>query len=142
MIEPGTEKPSHITVSHVRWPHLDSWTVPLKMSQKEAATPRRPLPEHLITGVRDAGEERLIGGDTGLAAVMARAEMVARSAAPVLLFGETGTGKEIIARAIHEHSPYRNGPFRRVNCGAIAPELIDSELFGHEQGAFTGALMR
>ena len=114
------------------------------MSQKEghAAPPRRPLPEHLITGVRDVGDERLIGGETGLAAVMARAEMVARSAAPVLLFGETGTGKEIIARALHEHSTFRNGPFRRVNCGAIAQELIDSELFGHEQGAFTGASTR
>ena len=73
---------------------------------------------------------------------MARARMVSRSSAPVLLFGETGTGKEIIARAIHEHSTFRNGPFRRVNCGAIAPELIDSELFGHEQGAFTGAVTR
>jgi transcriptional regulator with GAF, ATPase, and Fis domain len=88
------------------------------------------------------GEERLIGSETGLAAVMARARMVSRSSAPVLLFGETGTGKEIIARAVHEHSPFRNGPFRRVNCGAIAPELIDSELFGHEQGAFTGAVTR
>ena len=99
-------------------------------------------PEHLITGDPRAGEERLIGGDTGLAAVMARARMVSRSSAPVLLFGETGTGKEIIARAVHEHSTFRNGPFRRVNCGAIAPELIDSELFGHEQGAFTGAVTR
>ena len=115
------------------------------MSQKLRATPTpatRPLPEHLITGDRAAGDERLIGGDTGLAAVMARAQMVARSSAPVLLFGETGTGKEIIARAIHEDSPFRGGPFRRVNCGAIAPELIDSELFGHEQGAFTGAFTR
>ena len=60
----------------------------------------------------------------------------------MLLFGETGTGKEIIARAIHEHSTFRSGPFHRVNCGAIAPELIDSELFGHEQGAFTGAVAR
>ena len=60
----------------------------------------------------------------------------------MLLFGETGTGKEIVARAIHEHSAFRSGPFRRVNCGAIAPELIDSELFGHEQGAFTGAVAR
>jgi transcriptional regulator with GAF, ATPase, and Fis domain len=89
-----------------------------------------------------AGDERLIGGDTGLAAVMARARMVSRSAAPVLLFGETGTGKEIIARAIHEHSPFKHGRFHRVNCGAIAPELIDSELFGHEKGAFTGAIAR
>jgi transcriptional regulator with GAF, ATPase, and Fis domain len=73
---------------------------------------------------------------------MTRARIVSRSGAPVLLFGETGTGKEIIARAIHEHSPFRNGPFRRVNCGAIPSELIDSELFGHEQGAFTGAVSR
>lgn len=114
------------------------------MSQKARASGARPqpLPEHLIAGDPRAGEERLIGGDTGLAAVMARARMVSRSTAPVLLFGETGTGKEIIARAIHEHSTFRSGPFRRVNCGAIAPELIDSELFGHEQGAFTGAVTR
>lgn len=102
----------------------------------------QPLPEHLITGERAAGGERLIGGETGLAVVMARAQLVARSNAPVLLFGETGTGKEIIARAIHEHSTFRRGPFRRVNCGAIPTELIDSELFGHEQGAFTGAVAR
>ena len=102
----------------------------------------QPLPEHLITGTAPVGEERLIGADTGLAAVMARAKMVSRSTAPVLLFGETGTGKEIIARAVHEYSTFRNGPFRRVNCGAIAAELIDSELFGHEQGAFTGAVAR
>ena len=104
-------------------------------------TPRLP-PEQLINGDSRLGEERLIGGNTGLAAVMTRARLVARSNAPVLLFGETGTGKEIIARAIHEHSTLRSGPFRRVNCGAISPELIDSELFGHEQGAFTGAVSR
>jgi transcriptional regulator with GAF, ATPase, and Fis domain len=115
------------------------------MSQKRPgleALPVEPVPEHLITGVPSAGEERLIGGDTGLAAVMARARMVSKSSAPVLLFGETGTGKEIIARAIHEHSTFHDGPFRRVNCGAIASELIDSELFGHEKGAFTGAAKR
>jgi transcriptional regulator with GAF, ATPase, and Fis domain len=114
------------------------------MSQKlrPASGPLRLSPEQLINGDPRAGEERLIGGDTGLAAVMSRARIVSRSGAPVLLFGETGTGKEIIARAIHEHSPFRNGPFRRVNCGAIPSELIDSELFGHEQGAFTGAVTR
>ncbi len=114
------------------------------MSQKLSPAGGRPRlpPGHLIDGDTRAGEERLIGGDTGLAAVMARARVVSRSSAPVLLFGETGTGKEIIARAIHEHSPFRSGPFRRVNCGAISPELIDSELFGHEQGAFTGAQTR
>src|SRR5688572_29640192 len=115
------------------------------MSQKVKAgtLPSARLPaEVLINGDTRAGEERLIGGDTGLAAVMTRARLVSRSGAPVLLFGETGTGKEIVARAIHEHSPFRHGPFRRVNCGAIAAELIDSELFGHEQGAFTGAVTR
>src|SRR5678816_2488432 len=112
------------------------------MSQKTRAAVNRLAPELLINGDTRAGEERLIGGDTGLAAVMGRARIVSRSAAPVLLFGETGTGKEIIARSIHEHSPYRSGPFHRVNCGAIPSELIDSELFGHEAGAFTGAVSR
>ena len=114
------------------------------MSQQARHRPaaERVPSEHLIVGDSRAGDERLIGGDTGLAAVMTRARVVARSGAPVLLFGETGTGKEIIARAIHEHSAFRDGRFHRVNCGAIAPELIDSELFGHEQGAFTGAVAR
>ncbi len=114
------------------------------MSQKMRASGARPRisADRLINGDSRAGEERLIGGDTGLAAVMARARVVSRSSAPVLLYGETGTGKEIVARALHEHSPFRAGPFRRVNCGAIASELIDSELFGHEQGAFTGATTR
>ena len=107
-----------------------------------AAAGERPRTDDLINGDARAGEERLIGGDTGLAAVMVRARIVSRSGAPVLLFGETGTGKEIIARAIHEHSAFRQGRFHRVNCGAIAPELIDSELFGHEKGAFTGAVTR
>jgi len=113
------------------------------MSQK--TRPLRPpdgLSGQLIEGPSPDGEERLIGRDTGLAAVMTRARMVSRSSAPVLLFGETGTGKEIIARAVHEHSAFRHGPFHRVNCGAIPSELIDSELFGHEPGAFTGAVAR
>src|SRR5262245_22512523 len=113
------------------------------MSQKLRASPSTPsVPDELMAPDRTASPERLIGGDTGLASVIARARMVSRSGAPVLLFGETGTGKEIIARDIHDHSPFRSGPFRRVNCGAIPPELIDSELFGHEQGAFTGAVAR
>jgi transcriptional regulator with GAF, ATPase, and Fis domain len=116
----------------------------LAMPQKIApGTRHRRLPAKLsVDGDVRATEERLIGRDTGLAAVIARSRMVSRSTAPVLLYGETGTGKEVIARAIHEHSTFRSGPFRRVNCGAIAPELIDSELFGHERGAFTGASAR
>ena len=71
---------------------------------------------------------------------MERVAQVARSTAPVLILGETGSGKEVIARAIHLQSPRADGPFIRVNCGAVAPELIDSELFGHERGSFTGAM--
>jgi transcriptional regulator with GAF, ATPase, and Fis domain len=67
-------------------------------------------------------------------------ELVARSDAPVLILGETGTGKEVVARAVHTRSRRAAGPFLRVNCGAIPPELIDSELFGHERGSFTGAV--
>ena len=85
-------------------------------------------------------DNTIVGMESGLRAVMERVELVAPSDAPVLIFGETGTGKEVIARAIHNRSSRRNGPFDRVNCGAIPPELIDSQLFGHERGAFTGAV--
>ncbi len=81
----------------------------------------------------------LVGTEAGLKAVMHRVAMVAASDVPVLLFGETGTGKEVIAREIHIHSRRAAGPFIRVNCGAIPGELIDSQLFGHERGSFTGA---
>jgi transcriptional regulator with GAF, ATPase, and Fis domain len=84
--------------------------------------------------------DTIVGMDSGLRAVMERVELVARSDAPVLIFGETGTGKELVARAIHNRSARSNGPFDRVNCGAIPPDLIDSQLFGHERGAFTGAV--
>jgi transcriptional regulator with GAF, ATPase, and Fis domain len=70
---------------------------------------------------------------------MERVELVAGSDVPVLLLGETGSGKEVVARAIHAGSRRSAGPFLRVNCGAIPAGLIDSELFGHERGSFTGA---
>lgn len=88
---------------------------------------------------RDDLVETIIGMDSGLGAVMRRVALVAGSDVPVLILGETGSGKEVIARAIHEKSPRSKAPFIRVNCGAIPSELIDSELFGHERGAFTGA---
>ena len=83
--------------------------------------------------------EAIVGAENGLREVMAAVAQVARSDAPVLILGETGTGKEVVARAVHSHSRRAGGPFLRVNCGAIPPELIDSELFGHERGSFTGA---
>ena len=84
----------------------------------------------------------IIGAHHGLAKVMQRVEIVANKDLPVLLHGESGTGKEVIAHAIHQRSHRKNKSFRRVNCGAIPPELIDSELFGHEHGAFTGSTAR
>lgn len=89
---------------------------------------------------RDTIDESIIGADAGLRAVMTQVEQVALGTAPVLLLGETGAGKEIIARSIHERSPRADGPMVRVNCGAIPAELIDSELFGHAKGSFTGAV--
>jgi hydrogenase-4 transcriptional activator len=88
---------------------------------------------------RDALMDTIVGAEGGLKHVMERVALVAPSDLPVLILGETGSGKEVIARAIHTQSPRRGGPFLRVNCGAIPPELIDSELFGHEKGSFTGA---
>ncbi|MBN2416130.1 sigma-54-dependent Fis family transcriptional regulator [bacterium] len=84
--------------------------------------------------------DRIIGAEEGLKTVMERVALVAASDAPVLIYGETGTGKELIARTIHTGSSCADGPFIRVNCGAIPPELIDSQLFGHEKGAFTHAV--
>jgi hydrogenase-4 transcriptional activator len=89
---------------------------------------------------RDGLDDRVIGAEGGLRQVMERVAQVARSTAPVLILGETGSGKEVIARAIHAQSSRAFGPFIRVNCGALPTELIDSELFGHERGSFTGAM--
>ena len=83
---------------------------------------------------------QIVGANFGLKDVMDHVYRVAPLSSPVLLIGETGSGKEIIANAIHNLSPRNNGPLITVNCGAIPESLIDSELFGHEKGAFTGAL--
>lgn len=89
-------------------------------------------------GRTDLGET-IVGEQTGLKQVMERVNLVAHSDVPVLILGETGTGKELVARALHVRGSRHRGPFIRVNCGAIPPELIDSQLFGHEKGSFTGA---
>jgi transcriptional regulator with GAF, ATPase, and Fis domain len=90
---------------------------------------------------RISGDE-LVGADFGLRSVMRLVRHVAPTESPVLLTGETGVGKDVVANAIHLGSARRDGPFVAVNCGAIPESLIDSELFGHEKGAFTGALSR
>lgn len=84
--------------------------------------------------------EDIVGRSTALRAVLEQIQIVAPTGSTVLLRGETGTGKELVARAIHQLSPRRNRTFVRLNCAAIPSGLIESELFGHEKGAFTGAL--
>jgi formate hydrogenlyase transcriptional activator len=86
--------------------------------------------------------EEIVGSSEGLRRVLAQVAKVAGTDSTVLLLGETGTGKELIARAIHKRSRRAAEPFIRVNCAAIPPSLVTSELFGHEKGSFTGALQR
>lgn len=88
---------------------------------------------------RLSGDSELLGQDPKFLMVVEQIERVAPSDAPVLLIGETGTGKELLARRLHEHSPRAARPFIAVNCGAIPEHLIESEFFGHARGAFTGA---
>src|SRR5215831_16245332 len=84
----------------------------------------------------------LIGSSTNFRAVLDSVDRVAPVDSTVLIQGETGSGKAFIARAIHETSPRRNNRFISVNCAAIPATLLESELFGHERGAFTGAVAR
>jgi formate hydrogenlyase transcriptional activator len=88
----------------------------------------------------EADFEEIIGKSSGLRRVLQMVETVAWGDSTVLLLGETGTGKELIARAIHNHSPRRDRPFVKLNCAAIPTGLLESELFGHERGSFTGAI--
>ncbi|MBW1899086.1 MAG: sigma 54-interacting transcriptional regulator [Deltaproteobacteria bacterium] len=96
--------------------------------------------KYLLNELRFQKSEEIVGAEFGLCQVMQQVHQVAPLPSPVLLLGETGVGKEVIANAIHNLSPRRAGPFIKINCGAIPETLIDSELFGHEKGAFTGAV--
>src|SRR5436190_23431182 len=91
---------------------------------------------------RGRGFSRIIGKSAALRRVLGMVQVVAPTDATVLINGETGTGKELIAEAIHQCSDRSNGPFVKVSCAAIPAGLLESELFGHERGAYTGAVAR
>jgi transcriptional regulator with GAF, ATPase, and Fis domain len=134
--------------------HLD-WVILLKepflIAMANALTHRQVLKlnssladdnRYLHGELRRLSGDEIVGADFGLRQVMHKVQQVASLDSPVLLLGETGTGKDVIANYIHYSSTRSAGPFVSVNCGAIPDTLIDSELFGHEKGAFTGALSK
>jgi sigma-54 specific flagellar transcriptional regulator A len=129
---------------------LERLSAPKSSFAKRVATLSFPLSYEKLTEAMRNVYARLLGDQggglrfVGNSAPMVRVNGLIRQVAPfdssVLVLGESGTGKEMVARAIHEHSPRRDKPFVAINCGAIPAELLESELFGHEKGAFTGAI--
>src|SRR6266536_5245464 len=107
----------------------------LNDAQREIEVLRRQLQDRGAFG-------ELVGNSALMREVYSLIEQVASSSASVLITGESGTGKELVARSIHNISPRRNAPFLAINCSAIPDTLMESELFGHEKGAFTGAVSR
>jgi formate hydrogenlyase transcriptional activator len=107
--------------------------------REQLAFERVYLEDEILTGEMF---EEIVGSSVPLARTLEHIARVAPTESTVLITGESGTGKELVARAIHKRSRRANGPFIRVNCAAIPPTLIASELFGHERGAFTGALQQ
>ncbi len=103
-------------------------------------TPERAAEEGAKHEQRSASFAEIVGNSSALTEVLAQVHTVASTGSTVLIFGETGTGKELIARAVHNCSDRKHGPFIKVNCGAIPAGLLESELMGHEKGAFTGAI--
>src|SRR4026209_2599747 len=107
----------------------------LEITKRENELLRRQLQERGAFG-------ELVGNSEPIRKIYTLIEQVAPSSASVLITGESGTGKELVARTIHRMSPRRDRPFVAINCSAIPETLMESELFGHEKGSFTGAAQR
>jgi sigma-54 specific flagellar transcriptional regulator A len=125
---PGLPTPSAARVATLDFP----------LRYEQVAEALRAIQPHPAGG--PSGALRFVGQSAPMLRVNALIRQVAPFDSTVLVLGESGTGKEMVARAIHEHSSRRNKPFVAINCGAIPAELLESELFGHEKGAFTGAI--
>jgi DNA-binding NtrC family response regulator len=134
-------------VTAVRQGVFDYLTKPCKLADIQAVLERVRKKRELTARLRALegrvrraeGTTQLVGGSAGLERVKQLVARIAASESNVLIRGETGTGKELVARAIHEGSPRAGGPLVAVNCGALPEHLVESELFGHRKGAFTGA---
>jgi two-component system NtrC family response regulator/two-component system response regulator HydG len=113
--------------------------VQLHVERRALSNENRKLRERLD---RSFGFEGIVGHSRGMDEVLERLKVVAPTRSTVLVVGESGTGKELVANALHQRSDRSEGPFVAVNCGAIPGEILESELFGHEKGAFTGAHQR
>ena len=128
---------------------LDVLALPLQrealasaLERVRCATTEVALPLPAVETEEAAGQYALVGRSPAMLEVYKLMARVASSTATVLILGESGTGKEVVARTIHQHGPAASGPFVAVNCAAIPENLLESELFGHEKGAFTGAVAR
>lgn len=126
---------------------LASLEMPLSYNKLLDSLHRAQVYREMYDQARERGRQRetnlfrsLVGTSRAIQHVRKMMQQVADTEASVLILGESGTGKEVVARNLHYHSKRREGPFVPVNCGAIPAELLESELFGHEKGAFTGAI--
>lgn len=115
-----------------------------RLQREIEAHQRAKATVHYLTGELQASDNfaDIIGNSATLNTLLAHVELVADTDSTVLIQGETGTGKELVARAVHQHSARRDNAFIKLNCAALPRDLIESELFGHEKGAFTGALQQ
>ena len=126
----------HIQAIHSIW--VDITDRVLAQAERVRLTEQNLYLQQEIKSVHNF--EEIVGRSPALTAVLDKVRRVATTDASVLIYGETGTGKELIARAIHSTSQRRDKPLIKVNCAALPSGLVESELFGHEKGAFTGAI--
>ena len=127
------------TIEAMRLGAFDHLTKPIGRDELKALLERLPSRRRPVATASKGSLDTLIGSSEGMRRVQKAIGLAADSQSTVLIFGETGTGKELVARALHVHSRRKGGPFIAVNCAAIPPDLLESELFGHVKGAFTGA---